>query len=58
MEVGTVGPVENKLLFFGHVQSLVFGNGEVSESSHNFLDTMSTSTSYIRRRVSEAAVKG
>ena len=82
--VGTVGPVENKLLSYGHVKGLVFGNfGEVSEATHKLLDAMATSrvrvaipqtgrraatrseegekalaVSYIRRRVSVAAVKG
>ena len=83
--VGTVGPVESKLLSYGRVKGLVFGNfGEVSEATHNLLDYMATSrvrvalpqregrrgvtrseegekavaVSYIRRRVSVAAVKG
>ena len=44
MEVGRIGPVENKLLSFGSVQGLVFGNhGEVSEATHNLLNTMATS---------------
>ena len=86
MEVGRRGPVESKLLSFGQVKGLVFGNfGEVSEATHKLLDTIATSrvrvalpqaaaagrgdsrseegekavaVSYIRRRVSVAAVKG
>ena len=43
MEVGTVSPVENKLLSFGSVQGLVFGNyGEVSEATHSLMDAMAT----------------
>ena len=42
--VGTVGPVERKLLSFGQVKGLVFGNfGEVSEATHKLLDIMATS---------------
>ena len=78
--------MESKLLSFGRVQGIVFGNyGEVSEATHKLLDTIATSrvrvalpqaaatrrgdsrldegekavaVSYIRRRVSVAAVKG
>ena len=38
------GGVENKLLSFGSVQGLVFGNyGEVSEATHSLMDAMATS---------------
>ena len=44
------GPVESKLLSFGCVQGIVFGNyGEVSEATHKLLDTIATS----RVRVSQ-----
>ena len=86
VEVGRRGPVESKLLSFGRVQGIVFGNyGEVSEATHKLLDIIATSrvrvalpqsaaarrgdsrseegekavaVSYIRKRVSVAAVKG
>ena len=87
VEAGRRGPVESKLLSFGQVKGLVFGNfGETSEATHKLLDTIATSrvrvalpqsaaggrrgdsrseegekavaVSYIRRRVSVAAVKG
>ena len=46
--VGTVGPVENNLLSYGHVQGLVFGNfREVRETKHKLLDTMATSRGVI-----------
>ena len=86
VEVGRRGPVESKLLSFGRVKGIVFGNyGEASEATHKLLDTIATSrvrvalpqsaavrrgdsrseegekavaVTYIRRRVSVAAVKG
>ena len=43
VEVGTVGPVENKLLSFDRVEGLVFGNfGEASEQVHRLVDIMAT----------------
>ena len=44
VEVGRRGPVESKLLSFGQVKGLVFGNfGEASEATHKLLDTIATS---------------
>ena len=44
VEVGTVGPVEYKLLSFDPVEGLVFGNfGEASEAVHKLVDTLATS---------------
>jgi hypothetical protein len=84
VEVGRRGPVESKLLSFGRVQGILFGN--YSEVTIKLLDTIDTNrvrvalpkvaaarredsrseeggekavtVSYIRRRVSVAAVKG
>ena len=55
--MGTVGAVESKLLSFGHVQGLVFGNfGEVSEATHKLLDAMATSR--VRVAVPQTGRKG
>ena len=44
MGAGEVGPVENKLLSFGEVKGLVFGNfGECSEAAHALMSAMATS---------------
>ena len=44
MEQGRIGPVENKLLSFGEVKGLVFGNfGEVSEATHQLIEALATS---------------
>ena len=41
VEVGMHGAVESKLLSFGRVQGIVFGNyGEVSEATQRLLDTI------------------
>jgi hypothetical protein len=41
VEIGRRGPVESKLLSFGRVKGIVFGN--YGEATHKLLDTIATS---------------
>jgi hypothetical protein len=51
--------VESKLLSFGRVQGIVFGNyGEVSEATHKLLDTITTSRVRVALPQSAAAKRG
>ena len=54
-EVRRLGPVESKLLSFGRVQGIVFGNyGEASEATHKLQDTIANSR--VRVALPQAAV--